>query len=131
MTDYSKLSDAEIAERVCRKLGWDGDWISVNRWLTDLVSEGFADSVDMQYQDIESPPPLRQYLCFDWPAPIMMQKVKEWFVANDYSMSPIYFEVEWLWQASGPGCKNPQVIHVQSNRENRALYEAFLQVEVE
>lgn len=130
MTNYSKFSDAEIAEAVCKRLGWGGlvsgrdviVWIIETLNLPDVCYDHFT--LDFgESNDGE----LMRVACFDWPAPIMMQKVKEDLIGRGFWLNPLYADGEWAWQCSGPTKQNPQVVHVTSDRETRALYEAYLE----
>ena len=131
MTDYSELSDAEIAERVCVKLGAppvisDG-YPDINRWVKKMIPMfnqswvmGFG--VPCTYEEAV----LRKYtyICFDWTAPIMMQKVKEWLVGRGHLIE-IFYHVSKNW-----GVEIVEITdEIINDKENRALYEAFLQVE--
>lgn len=134
MTDYSKLSDAEIAERVCRKLGAPvgEDYYANLLWATQQIPV-HEDSFDFyrDYEDIEGTRKrLFAFLCFDWTAPIMMQKVKEWFEKADLEITASYDPVGRLWsyliEKPAPECS---CVAISRGEDPRALYEAFLQVE--
>ena len=121
MTDYSKLSDAEIAERVCRKLGWDQS----RRWFKDNFNIPWGSLEDMPTHTLPT------MFSFNWPAPIMMQKVKEWLIKEE-----VHFEYWVDWQLDNQ--MKPYICYsfhargepiVRAKSELRALYEAFLQVE--
>ena len=123
MKDFSKLSDAEIAERVCRKLGWDGG--RVRLWLNELIVPGLPETPFPPNFFGHDKQRALHFACFDWPAPIMMQKVKEWFrgreiFENCYCMGMQGFQVDIGFKVG---------VTSKSMYETRALYEAFLQVE--
>lgn len=107
MTEYSKLSDAEIAEAVCKRLGWSGknvDW------------------------GLGVPPNIVRPLCFDWTAPTMMQKVKEdlhrrkWGVQITSDNSDVAVSVIKGFTANG----DADEVRSINLSEPRALYEAYL-----
>lgn len=126
MTDYSKLSDAEIAELVCRKLGWDGG--RVRLWLNELIVPGLPETPFPPNFFGHDKQRALHFACFDWPAPIMMQKVKESLDKEGYGWS-INDYVKGCFQVFIHRVGWDECLLFDSNKETRALYEAFLQVD--
>lgn len=128
MTNYSKLSDTEIAEAVCKRLGAptaDEGYYPSLVWVTEQVP---VHKDNFKYQRAEDKEDrtrkeLLRSICFDWPAPIMMQKVKEdlrRFGCETCRNNGIRgFEVAVGYREG---------ITVSSISEPRALYEAYLEV---
>ena len=122
MKDFSKLSDAEIAERVCRKLGWDQS----RRWFKDNFNIPWGSLEDMPTHTLPT------MFSFNWPAPIMMAKVKEWLIKQRFTIQitfgPDDGAVNILQEALDTG--GYKSVDAYGKSEPRALYEAFLQVGV-
>lgn len=140
MTDYSKLSDAEIAERVCRKLGAPvgEDYYANLLWGTQQIPV-HEDSFDFyrDYEDIDGTRKrLFAFLCFDWTAPIMMQKVNEWLkekftsLTIDITVTKSNVHVSITGSVMSTNTTGRVFTwRANSDVEKRSFYEVFLQVE--
>lgn len=125
MTDYSKLSDAEIAEKVAVKLGWNGKVIDAIYWLNELL--GYMPLGEMldEWLACEGPETFIYQVFFDWPAPIMMQAVRKDLKRRGFTSSTADGSTAYdcfVHRSEWTGC-----ILVTRETEPRALYEAALE----
>lgn len=127
----NELSDAEIAEMVARAMGFpDGGMVFIWAWETlGILSNILADiHTHTAHDQFASTPEIVRWLFFDWPAPLMMAKVKEILVSKEYSPIVKYNFFTETWSASCVYRADLIIKRAHSSAEPRALYEAFLQV---
>lgn len=132
MTNYSELSDMEIAERVARGMGFGPGrdcWFKLETYLHDISP--YLNKWLFGPKKGEAYEFWLENLFFDWPAPLMMAKVKEMLVKLSYSCD-IAVElkksrISVLCTIYGAGDKEG-FLAVRTHSEARALYETFLQV---
>lgn len=128
MSDLSKLSDAEIAERACRRLGWREEF-PLHVWLVELFKDSATFIIGGLRNAFTNEDALRE-LCFGFPGPIMEKKVKEWLKGKKKDVISGFVDDRGMAQV-GPIKSFKLDADVNAHSESRALYEAFLMVDEE
>ena len=127
MTNYSELSDQEIAERCAKVMGWikrepNDQSTGVSGFLKGIFSVEIGSFIFNTIKG-SSPQSSLEQIFFDWPAPLMMAKVEEMLLPEWCPVSIPLADGKWRYEITdGEGW--PEFIIASS--KPRALYGAFL-----